>query len=227
MGEATRSDETTRARIVWFGGAAEEGKEKKEKTFWCTLRVCFAPSTAKTHLGLVFQPDVAVLEQPVEVVRAHGFRFPLVRVVHEVLHAAHRRDGAHDDGERREGLERLRLVSRDDGATARREGMCGQRGAGGASGSYAATRAMRACARRRDISLVGSSSLKAFRPTAVEGIVVRPGGAYHVRFCFGSRDAAGLLARGATLRSEREGRGRANGAITGRRGTSATLRALE
>ena len=133
----------------------------------------------------------------------------------------------HDDGERREGLERLRLVSRDDGATARREGMCGQRGAGGASGSYAATRAMRACARRRGISLVGSSSLKAFRPTAVEGIVVRPGGAYHVRFCFGARDAAGLLARGATLRSEREGRGRANGAITGRRGTSATLRALE
>ena len=103
--------------------------------------------------------------------------------------------------------------------------MCGQRGAGGASGSYAATRAMRACARRRGISLVGSSSLKAFRPTAVEGIVVRPGGAYHVRFCFGARDAAGLLARGATLRSEREGRGRANGAITGRRGTSATLRA--
>ena len=83
---------------------------------------------------------------------------------------------------------------------------------------------MRACARRRGISLVGSSSLKAFRPTAVEGIVVRPGGAYHVRFCFGARDAAGLLARGATLRSEREGRGRANGAITGRRGTSATAR---
>jgi hypothetical protein len=82
----------------------------------------FAPSAA-THLGLFFQPDVAVLEQPVEVVRAHGFRFPLVRVVHEVLHAAHRRDGAHDDGEGREGLERLRLVSRDDGATARREGM--------------------------------------------------------------------------------------------------------
>ena len=44
MGEATRSDETTRARIVWCGGAAEEGKEKIEKTFWCTLRVCFAPS---------------------------------------------------------------------------------------------------------------------------------------------------------------------------------------
>ena len=43
-GDATGSDETTRARIVWFGGAAEEGKEKIEKTFWCTLRVCFAPS---------------------------------------------------------------------------------------------------------------------------------------------------------------------------------------
>ena len=68
---------------------------------------------------------------------------------------------------------------------------------------------------------------QSFPPTAVEGIVVGPGGAYHVRFCFGSRDAAGLLARGATLRSEREGRGRASGAITGRRGTSATLRALE
>jgi len=124
VGEATRSDETTRARIVRFGGAAEEGKEKKRKNLLVNeLFVRFAASTAKTHLGLVFQPDVAVLEQPVEVVRAHGFRFTLVRVVHEVLHAAHRRDGAHDDGERREGLERLRLVSRDDGATARREGM--------------------------------------------------------------------------------------------------------
>ena len=224
-GDEVRRNDASADRLVRRrrGG----GQRKKNKKPFGALFVCFAPSTAKTHLGLVFQPDVAVLEQPVEVVRAHGFRFPLVRVVHEVLYAAHRRDGAHDDGERREGLERLRLVSRDDGATARREGMCGQRGAGGASGSYAATRAMRACARRRGISLVGSSSLKAFRPTAVEGIVVRPGGAYHVRFCFGARDAAGLLARGATLRSEREGRGTANGAITGRRGTSATLRASE
>jgi hypothetical protein len=31
VGEATRSDETTRARNVWFGGAAEEGKEEKRK----------------------------------------------------------------------------------------------------------------------------------------------------------------------------------------------------
>lgn len=99
-------------------------KNKKNKKPLANASSGFAPSAA-THLGLFFQPDVAVLEQPVEVVRAHGFRFPLVRVVHEVLHAAHRRDGAHDDGEGREGLERLRLVSGDDGATertARREG---------------------------------------------------------------------------------------------------------
>lgn len=99
-------------------------KNEKKKKPLANASSGFAPSAA-THLGLFFQPDVAVLEQPVEVVRAHGFRFPLVRVVHEVLHAAHRRDGAHDDGEGREGLERLRLVSGDDGATertARREG---------------------------------------------------------------------------------------------------------
>ena len=53
--------------------------------------------------------------------------------------------------------------------------MWSARRGGASSGTYAATRA-RACARRRGISLVGSSSLKAFRPTAVEGIVVRPGG---------------------------------------------------
>ena len=103
---------------------ANQKKQKKKKKQLAKTSSGFAPSAA-THLGLFFQPDVAVLEQPVEVVRAHGFRFPLVRVVHEVLHAAHRRDGAHDDGEGREGLERLRLVSGDDGATertARREG---------------------------------------------------------------------------------------------------------
>ena len=116
---------------------AREDRTKK-KTFVGERLVRSASSAAETHLGLFFQPDVAVLEQPVEVVRAHGFRFPLVRVVHEVLHAAHRRDGAHDDGERREGLERLRLVfSRDDGATEcrRRGGKArGQRGGGIRSG---------------------------------------------------------------------------------------------
>ena len=95
---------------------AREDRTKK-KTFVGERLVRSASSAAETHLGLFFQPDVAVLEQPVEVIRAHGFRFPLVRVVHEVLHAAHRRDGAHDDGERREGLERLLWTSRDDGAT--------------------------------------------------------------------------------------------------------------
>ena len=108
-----------------FGDAGEKDKKPNQKKKpLANASSGFAPSAA-THLGLFFQPDVAVLEQPVEVVRAHGFRFPLVRVVHEVLHAAHRRDGAHDDGEGREGLERLRLVSGDDGATertARREG---------------------------------------------------------------------------------------------------------
>ena len=124
-GDAFGSDETTRARAVSFGDAGEKEKnKKKQKNLWRTLRRA-SRREAATHLGLFFQPYVAVLEQPVEVVRAHGFRFPLVRVVHEVLHAAHRRDGAHDDGEGREGLERLRLVSGDDGATertARREG---------------------------------------------------------------------------------------------------------
>ena len=141
-----RRGQTKRRERGSSGSAAprRRAKKKKKKPFGARFgfasrrRVCFAPSTAKTHLGLVFQPDVAVLEQPVEVVRAHGFRFPLVRVVHEVLHAAHRRDGAHDDGERREGLERLRLVfSRDDGATEcrRRGGKArGQRGGGIRSG---------------------------------------------------------------------------------------------
>jgi hypothetical protein len=47
-------------------------------------------------------------------------------VVHEVLHAAHRRDGAHDDGEGREGLERLRLFR---ATTARRSGTARREGA--------------------------------------------------------------------------------------------------
>jgi hypothetical protein len=116
----TKRRERGRCRSV---PPAKQKKRKKKKPL-ANASSGFAPSAA-THLGLFFQPDVAVLEQPVEVVRAHGFRFPLVRVVHEVLHAAHRRDGAHDDGEGRERLERLRLVSGDDGATertARREG---------------------------------------------------------------------------------------------------------
>ena len=132
-----RRGQTKRSERGSSRSAAREW-EADEKRHFDDRFAGSASSTAATHLGLFFQPDVAVLEQPVEVVRAHGFRFPLVRVVHEVLYAAHRRDGAHDDGERREGLERLRLVfSRDDGATEcrRRGGKArGQRGGGIRSG---------------------------------------------------------------------------------------------
>lgn len=229
-GDATGSDETTRARAVSFGDAGEKGKKTKKKKkplANASLRRA-SRRPRRTHLGLFFQPDVAVLEQPVEVVRAHGFRFPLVRVVHEVLHAAHRRDGAHDDGEGREGLERLRLVSGDDGAT-ERDGAEGRRevsaARGGVSGSSGDARG-RARA-NEDARFPAPGRRRSVRPAAVEGFVVSPGGAYHVRFCFGSRDAAGGLARGATLRSACEGRGRASGAITGRRVTSALTRASE
>lgn len=60
-----------------------------------------------THLRLVFQPQVPVLQKPVEVIEPNRFRFPFVRVVHQVLHAAHRGDGGDDDGERGEGFDGL------------------------------------------------------------------------------------------------------------------------
>ena len=55
----------------------------------------------KSHLGLLLQALVAVLEQPVEVILARRLGLTLVNVVNEVLHATHRRDGANDDGEGR------------------------------------------------------------------------------------------------------------------------------
>ena len=172
-GDATGSDETTRARAVSFGYAGETKKTKKKKKPLANASSGFAPSAA-THLGLFFQPDVAVLEQPVEVVRAHGFRFPLVRVVHEVLHAAHRRDGAHDDGEGRERLERLRLVSGDDGAT-ERDGAEGRRevsaARGGVSGSSGDARG-RARA-NEDARFPAPGRRRSVRPAAVEGFVVQ------------------------------------------------------
>ena len=230
ISEGTRRGQTKRrerGRCRSATLARREKKQKKKPLANASVRRA-SRRLRQTHLGLFFQPDVAVLEQPVEVIRAHGFRFPLVRVVHEVLHAAHRRDGAHDDGEGREGLERLRLVSGDDGAT-ERDGAEGRRevsaARGGVSGSSGDARG-RARA-NEDARFPAPGRRRSVRPAAVEGFVVSPGGAYHVRFCFGSRDAAGGLARGATLRSACEGRGRASGAITGRRVTSALTRASE
>ena len=173
-GRAFGSDETRfergRCRSATL---ARKKKNKKTKKPLANASSGFAPSPA-THLGLFFQPDVAVLEQPVEVVRAHGFRFPLVRVVHEVLHAAHRRDGAHDDGEGREGLERLRLVSGDDGAT-ERDGAEGRRGVsaarGGVSGSSGDARG-RARA-NEDARFPAPGRRRSVRPAAVEGFVVQ------------------------------------------------------
>ena len=109
-----------------------------------------------------------------------------------------------------------------DGVEGRRE-VSAAGGYGPGSGGDACRARVRAKTRRLH---AGSSSL-ASPPHGRRGVVVRAGGAYHVRFCFGSRDAAGVLARGATLQSACEGRWRASGAITGRRVTSATLRALE
>lgn len=170
-----------------FGGDARLGQTKRRERGRCRSatparvkknkkqkKPLANASSAATHLGLFFQPDVAVLEQPVEVVRAHGFRFPLVRVVHEVLHAAHRRDGAHDDGEGREGLERLRLVSGDDGAT-ERDGAEGRRGVsaarGGVSGSSGDARG-RARA-NEDARFPAPGRRRSVRPAAVEGFVVQ------------------------------------------------------
>ena len=109
-----------------------------------------------------------------------------------------------------------------DGVEGRRE-VSAAGGYGPGSGGDACRARVRAKTRRLH---AGSSSL-ASPPHGRRGVVVRAGGAYHVRFCFGSRDAAGGLARGATLRSACVGRGRASGAITGRRVTSALTRASE
>ena len=175
-GDATGSDETTRARAVSFGDAGEKGKKtKKQKKPLANASLRRASRRLRqTHLGLFFQPDVAVLEQPVEVVRAHGFRFPLVRVVHEVLHAAHRRDSAHDDGEGREGLERLRLVSGDDGAT-ERDGAEGRREVSAARGRVSGSSGdARGRARaNEDARFPAPGRRRSVCPAAVEGFVVQ------------------------------------------------------
>ena len=173
-GDEVRRNDANADRLVRRRRGGGRGKKKKKPFPFGELFVCFAPSTAKTHLGLVFQPDVAVLEQPVEVVRAHGFRFPLVRVVHEVLHAAHRRDGAHDDGEGREGLERLRLVSGDDGAT-ERDGAEGRRGVSAARGDVSGSSGnARGRARaNEDARFPAPGRRRSVRPAAVEGFVVQ------------------------------------------------------